>query len=128
MSAYVKKVQFKLHDSYANPLRILTQPPYEVSESGWGEFEIIIKLYFNDASERMVTLKHQLLLFCERPLPMMEINRAVVPVVNSSKKEGVLSEWYDELVFKEPTPSTQRKLNAVQPLTQEDYLHDTDCL
>jgi YEATS domain-containing protein 4 len=32
MSAYVKKVHFKLHDSYANPNRILTKPPYEVSQ------------------------------------------------------------------------------------------------
>ena len=31
MSNYVKKVQFKLHESYANPTRIVTKPPYEVS-------------------------------------------------------------------------------------------------
>ena len=26
-----------------NVLRILTKPPYEVTETGWGEFEIVIK-------------------------------------------------------------------------------------
>lgn len=31
MSAYVKKVQFRLHDSYANCNRIVSKPPYEVS-------------------------------------------------------------------------------------------------
>ncbi len=36
MSAYVKKVHFKLHDSYANPNRILTKPPYEVSQHRCG--------------------------------------------------------------------------------------------
>ena len=30
MSSYVKKVQFKLHESYANPNRIVSKPPYEV--------------------------------------------------------------------------------------------------
>jgi len=35
MSAYVKKVHFKLHDSYANPNRILTKPPYEVSQPNY---------------------------------------------------------------------------------------------
>ena len=31
MSVYVKKVNFKLHDSYANQNRVLTKPPYEVT-------------------------------------------------------------------------------------------------
>lgn len=31
MSTYVKKVHFKLHESYANPNRIVSKPPYEVS-------------------------------------------------------------------------------------------------
>lgn len=31
MSNYVKKVQFRLHESYANPNRIVSKPPYEVS-------------------------------------------------------------------------------------------------
>ena len=46
MSAYVKKVNFKLHDSYSNSNRTVTKPPYEVTETGWGEFEIVIKVYF----------------------------------------------------------------------------------
>ena len=46
MSAYVKKVNFKLHDSYSNANRTVTKPPYEVTETGWGEFEIVIKVYF----------------------------------------------------------------------------------
>ncbi|KAH0501899.1 YEATS domain-containing protein 4, partial [Microtus ochrogaster] len=52
MSAYVKKIQFKLHESYGNPLRVVTKPPYEITETGWGEFEIIIKIFFIDPNER----------------------------------------------------------------------------
>lgn len=48
MQTYVKKIHFKLHESYENPNRIITKPPYEVSETGWGEFEVIIKIYFHD--------------------------------------------------------------------------------
>lgn len=95
MSAYVKKIQFKLHESYGNPLRgeqsvniqmqmdleeirtcisadvglnyfhwqcvqlfllilVVTKPPYEITETGWGEFEIIIKIFFIDPNERPV--------------------------------------------------------------------------
>jgi len=40
-----------------NPLLIsvVLQPPYEVMETGWGEFEVIIKIYFNDPTERPVS-------------------------------------------------------------------------
>ena len=31
MSSYVKKVQFRLHESYPNPNRIVSKPPYEVN-------------------------------------------------------------------------------------------------
>lgn len=48
MQTYVKKVHFKLHESYESPNRIVTKPPYEVSETGWGEFEVVIKIYFHD--------------------------------------------------------------------------------
>jgi YEATS domain-containing protein 4 len=52
MSTYVKKVHFKLHESYADPNRNVVKPPYEVTETGWGEFEIVIKIYFHDPNER----------------------------------------------------------------------------
>lgn len=55
MSIYIKKIHFKLHESYANPNRIVTKPPYELTETGWGEFEIVIKLYFHDPNERPVS-------------------------------------------------------------------------
>ena len=59
MSAYVKKIHFKLHESYANPNRIITKPPYELTETGWGEFEIVIKIYFHDPNERPVSIKYE---------------------------------------------------------------------
>lgn len=46
MSTYVRKVIFKLHESYANPNRVIARPPYEVTETGWGEFDLQIKVLF----------------------------------------------------------------------------------
>ena len=34
---------------------VCMKPPYEVSETGWGEFEVIIKIYFADPTERPVS-------------------------------------------------------------------------
>lgn len=56
MAGYVKKIHFKLHESYTNQNRIVVKPPYEISETGWGEFEIVIKIHFHDPNERPVSL------------------------------------------------------------------------
>ena len=34
---------------------VFTKPPYEVRETGWGEFEIQIKIYFQDSAEKPVS-------------------------------------------------------------------------
>jgi transcription initiation factor IIF auxiliary subunit len=38
------QVAFTLHSSFAQPVRELTAPPYEVHEEGWGEFDVVIKV------------------------------------------------------------------------------------
>lgn len=127
MSAYVKKVHFKLHESYANPNRILTKPPYEVTETGWGEFEVVIKLHFHDPTERPITLYHILKLFQS---PVVDPDSVVNPAVqlpHMDSKKGLVSESYEEMVFQEPTQLMQHCLNSVQPLTPGAYLHDTNC-
>lgn len=120
MSAYVKKVHFKLHESYANPNRILTKPPYEVTETGWGEFEVVIKLYFHDPTERPVTLYHILKLF-QSPIVDGEIS-------SQDAKKMLTSESYEEIVFQEPTQLMQFCLNNTKPITQGHHMHDTDCM
>lgn len=90
LSTYISKVVFKLHDTIPNPLRTIESPPFEVTESGWGEFEIIIKIYFHsDGGEKNVTLLHHLKLH-----PYNDI-------INIDGK--VESIKYDEIVFNEPT-------------------------
>lgn len=119
MAMYVKKVHFKLHESYANPNRIMTSPPYEVTETGWGEFEVVIKVYFHDPTERPVTLYHILKLF-QSPVVEGEVNLV-------DAKRGLVSESYEEIVFQEPTQLMQHYLTNIPPLTDGPWKHDTDC-
>ncbi len=35
-------------------MKALTKPPYEINESGWGEFDITVKIYFMDPNEKPV--------------------------------------------------------------------------
>uniref|UniRef100_A0A182PKV2 YEATS domain-containing protein 4 n=1 Tax=Anopheles epiroticus TaxID=199890 RepID=A0A182PKV2_9DIPT len=119
MQSYVKKIHFKLHESYANPNRIITKPPYEVTETGWGEFEIVIKIHFHDPTERPVTMYHILKLF-QSPILDGEVSTQI------EGKKGLVSEQYEELVFQEPTQLMQQQLTNVKPVTNGAWKHDTD--
>lgn len=92
MSYIIKKVLFKLHDTYQNSTRTLERPPYEVTETGWGEFEIAIRIFLvPQAGEKQIVLYHHLKL------------HPYGPGVDPSKPQKVSSVLYDELVFNEPT-------------------------
>lgn len=61
ISHYIKRVQFKLHDTYPQPTRNVDRFPFHVTETGWGEFEIQIKIFFvPEANEKPLTLFHHL--------------------------------------------------------------------
>ncbi|CDU24704.1 related to YAF9-Component of a chromatin modifying complex [Sporisorium scitamineum] len=61
ISHFIKRVQFKLHDTYAQPTRNVDKFPFHVTETGWGEFEIQIKIFFvPEANEKPLTLFHHL--------------------------------------------------------------------
>ena len=56
LSACISKVVFHLHASFQQPTREFTEPPYEVTERGWGEFEAQIRIYWKDPSEKATTV------------------------------------------------------------------------
>ncbi|KAL8955271.1 MAG: hypothetical protein Q9183_006716, partial [Haloplaca sp. 2 TL-2023] len=93
LSYFIKKVSFKLHETYTNSLRTIESPPFEVTETGWGEFEVQIKIYFvAEANEKPQTLWHNLKL---HPFgPDAERQR--------ERKEPIISECYEEVIFNEP--------------------------
>lgn len=93
ISEYVRRVEFNLHSTFAHPKRIIESPPFQVEEQGWGEFEINIRIFFQDTNERPLDLKHWLKL---RPEPA-----EVIPGLDHSKIP-VVSEVYDEIQFQAP--------------------------
>ncbi|KAK6751588.1 hypothetical protein RB195_003163 [Necator americanus] len=98
-SDFIRKVQFKLHDSYAVNTRVCDKPPYEVTETGWGEFEVQMRIYFSDVNEKPVTVFHYLRLF-----------QPVFTLPNGTTQ--VIAEHYDEIVFQEPTIPMYKVLTA----------------
>lgn len=120
--SYVKKISFKLHESYgAQAERVMTSPPFEVTETGWGEFEVIIRIHFVDPNERPVTIYHHLKLFHHDPA-----NPTPVPQI--IKDKIVVDEHYDEIVFQDPSLMMSQLLNApAKPFTDgPGFRHEVD--
>lgn len=93
ISYWLKKVQFKLHETYAQSVRTIEQPPFEVTETGWGEFEIQIKLYFvPESTEKPQTLWHSLKLH-----PYGDDIEG-----KRERREKIISQNYEEVIFNEP--------------------------
>lgn len=89
ISYFIKKVVFKLHDTYPNATRVVESPPFELTETGWGEFDVNVKIHFVDeANEKVVSFYHRLRLH---------------PYEASHKpNDEIKSVFYDEIVFNEP--------------------------
>lgn len=102
LSHCFKKVVFVLHESFPNPERAVESPPYELTEHGWGEFEIAIQLFFSDdAMEQPVELLHRLRLFDDSG--------------NISIKKPVVYEVFEEVVMWEPTEAFYKRVTSHQP-------------
>nr|XP_023884435.1 transcription initiation factor TFIID subunit 14b-like isoform X1 [Quercus suber]POE70562.1 transcription initiation factor tfiid subunit 14b [Quercus suber] len=92
LGAVIKRVVFQLHPSFNNPTRVVESPPFELSECGWGEFEIAISLFFHsDVCDKQVDLYHHLKLYPEDESGPQ------------STKKPVVMESYNEIVFPDPS-------------------------
>ncbi|KAI1490650.1 yeats family-domain-containing protein [Biscogniauxia mediterranea] len=106
---WLRRVQFKLHESIPNHLRTIDaetimkenegkakkQRAFVVNETGWGEFEITIKLYYDSKSgEKPQTLYHHLRL---HPYGRTEAEKEAM------RNGGEVIAWsYEEQLFNEP--------------------------
>eukprot|EP00730_Choanoeca_flexa_P018282 TRINITY_DN8882_c0_g1_i3.p1 TRINITY_DN8882_c0_g1~~TRINITY_DN8882_c0_g1_i3.p1 ORF type:complete len:234 (+),score=47.96 TRINITY_DN8882_c0_g1_i3:195-896(+) len=94
LSEFIRKVTFTLHSSFKNANRTIEQPPFEVEEEGWGEFDIQIKIHLHDPIFKPVHLKHFLKLF-----PSDDTTKLATG--------GIVKESFDELVFPAVDPPSQ---------------------
>ncbi|AEO57783.1 hypothetical protein MYCTH_2304400 [Thermothelomyces thermophilus ATCC 42464] len=96
---WLRRVQFKLHESIPNHVRMIEGEkgkPFELHETGWGEFEIAIKLYYvPESSEKPQTLYHHLRL---HPYGRTEEEKEDMRLNGGE----VISWAYEEQIFNEP--------------------------
>lgn len=49
--SFIRKVVFILHSSFNNPNRVVKEPPFQLTETGYGGFEMQIKIQFNGVNK-----------------------------------------------------------------------------
>ncbi|KAI0092139.1 yeats family protein [Irpex rosettiformis] len=115
LSYFIKRVTFKLHDTYANPNRNVDKAPFEVSETGWGEFEVQIRINFvAESGEKAITFYHHLKLHPWTQIINGEPEQP--PPLEIAAKIGPVHSWqYDEVVFNDPFQTFLNILTAHPP-------------
>ncbi|OMJ09737.1 Protein AF-9 [Smittium culicis] len=93
---YVKQVEFHLHDTFPSPVRFIKRPPYVVSEKGWGEFELVIVIHFNDFDLEPMEITHDL---C--------FSKGPEYIEKYSKNIGIVSEEFEALLNRRPNISSK---------------------
>lgn len=109
LSYLLEKVVFTLHPSCSQPVVIIEEPPFQVTQTGWGEFDAAITFHFKNGIENPVTNHHFLKLFPEG---------VTVAGPNTSTTIPVVSEVFDEFLFVNPTVSLFNHLSNEKLLTR----------
>jgi YEATS domain-containing protein 4 len=87
---------------------VIEKPPFEVTERGWGEFEIEIILCFRDEMRSSVSLVHLLRIF-----HVNEDGEALlIP-------EPLVAQFCDEVVFPRPLPQFRELLHPIPEAAQD---------
>ncbi|KAA1088906.1 NuA4 histone H4 acetyltransferase complex and the SWR1 complex subunit [Puccinia graminis f. sp. tritici] len=119
LSYFIKKVTFKLHESYPNPLRVVDKAPFELTETGWGEFVINITIHFlSESAEKAIQLQHPLKLHD----PTADPNSLIPPVwldqsLADSAPQNKFTSVVPDPVTSKPNPIDQISLTNDPPPT-----------
>lgn len=107
MAKLVEHVVFQLHPSFPDPERKVSEEPFELTETGWGEFHIGVTLHFHPESGiQPAKIQHPLKLYPEGG-----------ENAQTNHKKYVIKEKYEEIVV---VGATEAALKMCEEAFQED--------
>lgn len=104
LTTWLNKVQFKIFNTYDNPLRTCENPPFEVTETGWGGFSIDIRLHFQPISGEKAQYRQHFL--------QLEKYGDEKTQAEQERTGCVRSEFLEVVQFNEPTEALFDALTA----------------
>lgn len=111
LTTWLNKVQFKIYQTYDNPLRTIENPPFEVTETGWGGFSIDVRLHFQPISGEKAQYRQHFL--------QLEPYGDEKQQAEQERTGCVRSEYLEVVQFNEPTEALYEALTSEN---QWDYL------
>ncbi|RKP12568.1 hypothetical protein BJ684DRAFT_20901 [Piptocephalis cylindrospora] len=119
----VREVRYLLHGSFDDPVRRLTEEPWDIEEVGWGGFDIPITLVWNDPRREDWSFVHRLSFDKSQYTVELDVpERSLPPGAGSSEEEG------EEGVEMEDKGSFQAHFFSPSPCLSldPDLVHQTD--
>ncbi|KAL5389323.1 hypothetical protein PMIN06_010141 [Paraphaeosphaeria minitans] len=104
LTTWLNKVQFKIFNTYENPLRTCDNPPFQVTETGWGGFTIDIRLHFQPISGEKAQYRQHFL--------QLEKYGDEKLQAEQERTGCVRSEYLEVVQFNEPTEALYEALTA----------------
>ncbi|RKP19555.1 yeats-domain-containing protein, partial [Rozella allomycis CSF55] len=119
---YVSKVEFKLHESFPDPNRVVEKAPFAITEKGWGEFVMDIVLHFVDNSAPPVSFKHELHFNPEKytKFPVLNIKPNSFEIAQSVFGETLESPSVDATMAVTPSSKKRKRLEVPSVFNDED--------
>ncbi|KAF1816651.1 yeats-domain-containing protein [Eremomyces bilateralis CBS 781.70] len=112
INVWLKKVQFKLFHTYTPALRTAEQEPFEVTETGWGGFQVDIRLHFQPVTSEKAQWRFHYL--------QLEPYGSDADKAQQKARGRVVSESVEILEFNEPSEPLWEALTSD---SQWDYLN-----
>lgn len=104
LTTWLNKVQFKIFNTYENPLRTIENPPFEVTETGWGGFNIDVRLHFRPESGEKAQYRSHFL--------QLEKYGDKAQQDEQERTQCVRSEFLEVVQFNEPTEQLYEMLTS----------------
>jgi YEATS domain-containing protein 4 len=104
LTTWLNKVQFKIFNTYENPLRTCENPPFEVTETGWGGFNIDVRLHFQPISGEKAQYRQHFL--------QLEKYGDEAQQAEQERTGCVRSEYLEVVQFNEPTEALYEALTS----------------
>ncbi|CAJ0935500.1 unnamed protein product, partial [Mesorhabditis belari] len=115
----IHKVIFNLHTSFDNPTRVIKQPPFEVTETGYGSFTMQIIIILANDKKKEYPIQYELLLTNDIHYQSSNIQKIGIQTPTSAEFQMAIKRYCGE------APSSQRSSDA-SPESKESKIKSSN--
>ncbi|CAB60849.2 YEATS domain-containing protein [Caenorhabditis elegans] len=121
----IQKVKFEIHESFAQPVRFVTKPPFKITETGFASFTTLVTIFLNLPNEKPRTIPYELTLFTGDQDVQLETQKLVVqkdvpPAYLELIKKYARTKKRKASLISNDEKSPSRKMHKITPVKEEE--------